>query len=129
MSARAPLLELTWAGFDAAVDVIAAQCSWRDRAGVHAASSDGVVLAMALADRLGLNVLELPGPGMLLVDAVSSAALVEKAAAWSDVEAWVWVDCSSAGQWPSVMKAMGRACLVFPWQRSCRREFVPGFDD
>lgn len=128
MSARAPLLELTWAGFDAAVDVIAAQCRWRDRPGVHAASPDGAVLAQALADRLGLNVLELPGPGMLLVDVVSSAAVAEKAAAWADVEVWVWVDCSG-GRWPSAVKAVGRAHLVFPWQRSCRRPFVSGFDD
>lgn len=57
----APTLQLTWAGFDAAVDLIAAQCRWRDRAGVHgvdAVDAAGQLLALALADRLGLNVLQ-----------------------------------------------------------------------
>lgn len=125
MTDPSPLMELTWAGFDVAVDLIAAQCLRRDRSGVHAASADGEVLAERLAERLGLNVLELPTPGMLLVDAHATDELAEKAAAWSDVEAWVWVDTSSAGRWPSVMKVAGRAALRFPW----RREFVPGFDD
>lgn len=126
MTGRAgPLMELTWAGFDVAVDLIAAQCRRRDRSGVHAASVDGVPLADRLAERLGLNVLELPTPGMLLVDGHVTPELTEKAAAWADVEAWVWVDNSSAGRWPSVMKVSGGAALLFPW----RREFLPGFDD
>lgn len=125
MTAPSPLLELTWAGFDVAVDLIAAQCRRRDRSGVHAASADGEPLAQRLAEQLGLNVLELPTPGMLLVDAHVTPELIEKAACWSDVEAWVWVDTSSAGRWPSVMKVMGRTALRFPW----RREFLPGFDD
>jgi hypothetical protein len=120
-----PTLELTWAGFDAAVDLIAAQCRRRDRSGVHAASVDGEALAERLAAQLGLNVLELPTPGMLLVDAHVTPELIEKAACWSDVEAWVWVDTSPGGRWPSVVKVAGRAALRFPW----RREFLAGFDD
>jgi hypothetical protein len=125
MNNRTPRFELHWAGFDAAVDLIAAQCRWRDRPGVHAASSDGEPLAAALSARLGLTLLELPGPGMLLVDASPTDALQEKASAWSDVEAWVWVDTSSRGLWPSVVKVTGPAVLLFPW----RRQFLPGFDD
>jgi hypothetical protein len=125
MNNRTPRLELTWAGFDAAVDLIAAQCRWRDRPGVHAASADGEPLAAALSTRLGLSLLELAGPGMLLVDATPTEALQEKASSWGDVEAWVWVDTSSRGRWPSVMKACGPAVLLFPW----RRQFLPGFDD
>ena len=120
-----PTLELTWAGFDAAVDLIAAQCRRRDRSGVHAASVDGDALAERLAAQLGLNVLELPSPGMLLVDATATDAMAEKAASWADVEAWVWIDNSSHGRWQSVMKVVGSARLLFPW----RREFLAGFDD
>jgi hypothetical protein len=118
-------MQLTWDGFDVAVDLIAAQCRRRDRSGVHAASADGVWLAERLAEHLGLNVLELPTPGMLLVDAIVTPELSQKAAAWSDVEAWVWVDTSRSCCWQSVMKAPFPAALLFPW----RREFVPGFDD
>ena len=124
MMASTARLELTWAGFDAAVDLIAAQCRWRDRPGVHAASADGEPLAAALSTRLGLNLLELAGPGMLLVDATPTDALQEKASAWGDVDAWVWVDTSTRGLWPSVMKACGPAVLLFPW----RRHFVTGDD-
>lgn len=125
MPQRQPLMQLTWDGFEVAVDLIAAQCRRRDRSGVHAASVDGEELATRLAQLLGLNVLELPTPGMLLVDAHVTDSLIEKAVAWSDVEAWVWVDTSRKGRWQSVMKAPFPAALLFPW----RREFVPGFDD
>lgn len=124
-AARPPQLELTWAGFEVAVDLIAAQCLRRDRSGVHAATADGVVLAERLAERLGLNVLELPTPGMLLVDASVTGPLLEKAASWPDVESWVWVDTTPKGRWQSVVKVSGSVALRFPW----RREFVPGFDD
>ena len=69
---RPPLMFLTWAGFDAAIDLIAAQCVRRDRSGVYGASSSGVVMAVALSDRLSLPLLQYPTPGMLLVDAVAT---------------------------------------------------------
>ena len=55
-----PVLQLTWAGFEAAVDLIAAQCRWRDRAGLYGADAAGQLLCYELSKRLGLNILPRP---------------------------------------------------------------------
>lgn len=111
----APTLQLTWAGFDAAVDLIAAQCQWRDRAGAYGADPAGQLLAHALAPRLGLNVLSMPGPGMVelhgAVDQPPSSLW-----AWPDVEVWVWVDMTPDHRLQSVVKATPGARVLMPWQ-------------
>ncbi len=132
MKPSPPILQLTWAGFDAAVDLIAAQCVRRDRSGVWSPSAAGLMLAVALAERLGMNVLQLPTPGMLLVDAEASPELRRHADRAEDADVWVWVDNSAEQQWNSAMKVSGLALLLFPWQQApscCRRQFVQGFDD
>lgn len=88
---------------------------------------EGLKLRNGLLRELGpVQVLGVRCGGQLLLgDATPTDALQEKAVAWPDVEAWVWVDTSSRGRWPSVMKATGPAVLLFPW----RRQFLPGFDD
>lgn len=132
MKPRPPILQLTWAGFDAAVDLIAAQCVRRDRSGVWSPSTAGLMLAVALSERLGINVLQLPTPGMLLVDAEASPELLRYAERAEDADVWVWVDNSAEHQCNSAMKVAGPALLLFPWQQApscCRRQFVQGFDD
>jgi hypothetical protein len=129
---RPPLLQLTWAGLEAAIDLIAACCDRRDRCGVYGASPAGQVLAVALAERLGLNVLPLPTPGMLLVDGAVTTELQRHASRYDDADTWVWVDDSPDHTWNSVMKLQGSATLAYPWQElpaTCRRAFVSGFDD
>jgi hypothetical protein len=132
MTKRLPVVQLTWAGFEAAVDVIAASCCRRDRSGVHAATPAGMVLAVALAERLGLNVLQQATPGMLLVDCYNTPELRRASEAHEDVEPWVWADGSPSHRWNSAVKIQGPAALVLPWQdagASCRRPFLAGFDD
>lgn len=131
MTARLPLLQLTWAGFDAAVDLIAAQCRWRDRAGVHGADDAGQMLAAALADRLGLNVLPAIGPGMVELHGLARR-VPASSWAWPDVEVWAWVDATQEQTVQSVMKVTPRTRILMPWQdasASQRRVFVAGFDD
>jgi hypothetical protein len=128
---RPPVLQLTWAGFEAAVDVIAAQCRWRDRAGIYGADAAGQLLAYALSERLGLNTLPQAGPGRIELHglAIKSPA---SCWAWPDVEVWAWVDATEAQSVQSVMKVTAGTTVLMPWQdagASQRREFVAGFDD
>jgi hypothetical protein len=122
-----PTLSLTWAGFDAAVDLIAAQCR-RGLTGVCGMDRGGLVLAWALADRLGLEVTERPRAGGLLVYGV-----LEGAPRYLRVEVGQicsWVSMTQIGQ--SVMTASRGTRVLMPWQdapASCSRPFVAGFDD
>lgn len=127
---RPPTLQLTWAGFEAAVDLIAAQCRWRDRAGLYGADAAGQLLAYELAERLGLNVLPQAGPGRIELHGLATKP-VASTWAWPDVEVWVWVDATEAQQLQSVMKVTPGTTVLMPWQddATCRRAFVPGFDD
>lgn len=135
MSVRPPLMVLTWAGFDAAVDLIAAQCVRRDRSGVHGISGAGQVLAVALSDRLSLSLLQHPTPGMILVDAVVSdrSSFIKLASDTEDVDPWAWVDATTDKQVSSVLKVDGAcAAVVLPWQdipATCREPFLRGFHD
>lgn len=125
------ILQLTWAGFDAAVDLIAAQCRWRDRAGVHGVDPAGQLLALALAERLGMNALPMAGPGTIELHGVVTRAPASSWA-WPNVEVWAWVDATPAQGVLSVVKATPGTQVLMPWQdaeASQRRPFVPGFDD
>lgn len=125
------ILQLTWAGFDAAVDLVSAHCIWRDRAGVYGADPGGQVLALALAERLGLNVLPMAGPGMIELHGVVTKPPASSWA-WPDVEVWAWVDATHEHRVQSAMKATPGTVILMPWQdarASQRRTFVPGFDD
>lgn len=131
MTPRPPILQLTWAGFDAAVDVIAAQCRWRDRAGIYGADAMGCLLAYSLAERLGLNTLPQPGPGTLELYGVVSKPPASSWA-WPDVDVWAWVDATPGQAVQSVVKASYRTRVLMPWQDAAaatRRPFVPGLDD
>lgn len=129
---RSPRLHLTWPGFDAAVDLIAAQCRRHDRPGIYAMQPAGQVLAIALADRLGLQLLQRPQPGMLLVLGCYTGCELLAAAGLEDVEPWAWIDCSPGDSCHSVMRVQGSAQVLWPWQDAPShnpRPFVPGFDD
>lgn len=131
MTNRAPIMQLTWPGFEAAVDLIAAQCRSRDRAGLYGADLGGQLMAHALADRLGLNALQQPGPGMIELHGL----VIKPPAsswAWPDVEIWAWVDATAGQQLQSVVKVTAGTTVLMPWQdasASHRRVFVAGFDD
>jgi hypothetical protein len=128
---NAPVLQLTWAGFEAAVDLIAAQCRPRDRAGVHGVDPAGQLLAYALGERLGLNVLPQAGPGTIELHGLAVKPS-PSSWAWPDVEVWVWVDASEAQSLQSVMKVTAGTRVLMPWQDApaCHpRPFVSGFDD
>lgn len=131
MTQRPPILQLTWAGFEAAVDLIAAQCRWRDRAGVHGGDAMGQLLAYSLAERLGLNTLPNAGPGTLEVHGLVRKPPASRWA-WPDVDVWAWVDATPEHEVQSVVKATVGTRVVMPWQdadAACRRSFVPGLDD
>jgi hypothetical protein len=131
MTNRAPIMQLTWAGFEAAVDVIAAQCRPRDRAGVHGADAAGQLLAYALSERLGLNALPQAGPGTIEIHGLAIKPS-PSTWAWPDVEVWAWVDATEAQSVQSVMKVTAGTTVLMPWQdasASQRRTFVARFDD
>lgn len=121
------LLQLTWAGLEAAVDVIAAQCP-RDRVGVHGVDRGGQVLAWALSERLGLEVMRQPGASMLQLHGV---VVSQPRILWGDALVWSWIDASPGQNIVSVVKVTPGTMVLMPWQDAptCRREFVPGFDD
>lgn len=127
----APTMQLTWAGFEAAVDLIAAQCRWRDRAGLYGVDAGGQLLAYALSDRLGLITLPQAGPGRLELHGLVTTPPASSWA-WPDVEVWAWVDATEGQSVQSVVKVTPRTTVLMPWQdasASQRRVFVAGFDD
>lgn len=122
------ILHLTWAGLEAAVDVIAAQCP-RGRDVVCGMDRGGMVLAWALADRLGMEYSPRPVSHALMV-----YGLVERTPRTRCVDAapWAWVDMTPSHSVESVMKVTPGTLVLMPWQdavASHRRAFVPGFDD
>ncbi len=121
------LLQLTWAGFEAAVDVIAAQCP-RDRIGVHGVDRGGQVLAWALSERLGLEVMSKPGSRMLQLHGV---VVSQPRLLWGDAQVWTWIDASPGQNIVSVVKARAGTMVLMPWQDAVTppRPFVPTFDD
>jgi len=121
-------LQLTWAGLDAAVDVLAAQAP-RDCEAVCGMDRAGVVLAWALSERLGIECAARPCSGALLV-----WGLVERKPRTRCVDPaiWAWVDATDAQGVQSVMKVTPGTAVLMPWQDAavCRpRPFVSGFDD
>lgn len=124
-------IQLTWPGFDAAIDLIAAQ-SPKGRVGVYGATSAGTMLAIALADRLHLPHLEDPQRGMLLVEGWAwNDNLSMFATNYEDVEVWVWVD-TTPGVYNSVCRMDGVSYVAMPWQDSamdCIDHFIPDFHD
>lgn len=130
-SSRPPILQLTWPGFEAAVDVIAAQCRWRDRAGIYGADAAGQLLAYELSERLGLNTLPQAGPGRIELHGVATKPIAATWA-WPDVEVWAWVDATADHDVQSVVKATAGTRVLMPWQDAAtayRRVFIPGLDD
>ena len=125
-------VQLTWPGFDAAIDLIAAQCRSNDRSGVFGVTSAGTMLAIALADRLNLKNLEGPENGMLLVEAwVWDQRLSNFADNYDDVEVWAWVD-TTPDFYNAVCRLEGISCLAMPWQDAaldCLDHFIPTFHD
>ena len=125
------MLQLTWAGFDAAVDLIVAQCRWRDRAGVHGVDAAGQLLAYSLSERLGLNTLPQAGPGILDLHGVARR-VPASGWAWPDLDVWAWVDATPEQTVQSVMKVTAETIILMPWQDAAahtKRPFVVGFDD
>ena len=127
------VMQLTWAGFDAAIDVIAALVDRpQDRSGVYGGTDIGRFMAVALAYRLGTTTLELPSPGMLLVDGLGyDDRLKEVEQQYEDSQTWVWIDSTPGRIYQSVMKADDKTRVCWPWEDAlvCPETFVDGFHD
>ena len=128
-------LQLTWAGFDAAVDLIAAQCN-KKLSGVYGATTTGQMLAIPLASRLDVPLLVKPKDKMLLVDGHAwNLSLAQFAYKHEDVEVWVWVDSTPMGAYNAVFRLPSPElpCVAMPWQDAivdCFSEpFISGFHD
>ena len=129
-------LQLTWAGFDAAVDLIAAQCCRSHVDCVHAQSSPGLMLAIAVAERLKLPVCDFPQDKMLLLEGHAwDKGFLEYAHRYKNVEAWVWIDTTPDGIYNAVVKMPSGSVqrVAMPWQDAlinyCNELFIPGFHD
>ncbi len=123
-----PTLHLTWAGLDAAVDVIAAQAP-RYCTAICGMDRAGIVLAWALADRLAVPCAARPQASALLL-----WGLVERKhrSRCADAAIWAWVDMTARHGTNSVMKVTPGTAVLMPWQDApaCHpRPFVAGFDD
>ena len=106
-------LYLTWSGFTAAVDVIAAQCERREV--VCGMDRAGQVLAWALSERLDIECASRPCNGALLV-----WGLIERAprTQCSDPAIWAWVDATPRHRIQSVVKASVGTVVLMPWQHA-----------
>lgn len=126
---RPVVLQLTWAGFDAAVDVLAALCP-RGVDVVCGMDRGGMVLAWALSERLAIECSLEPVNGALLVYGVT-LAVPQVAARCADAVVWTWVDATPERRVQSVCKATAGTRVLMPWQDAMTspRPFVPGFDD
>jgi hypothetical protein len=129
-------LQLTWAGFDAAVDLIVAQCCRSDVDCVYAPSSSGLMLAIPVADRLKLPLSDTPQDNMLLLEGHAwDCALSCYASRYKNAQPWVWLDTTLDGIYNSVVKmpSVKPVCVAMPWQDAmidcCNELFIPGFHD
>lgn len=126
-------LQLTWDGFEAAVDIIAAMVDHpQNLSGVYGGTDIGRFLAVAVAYRLGMSTLEVPSPGMLLVDgAVDNDEVLKVLAGYEESQAWVWVDATGESLYNSVMKVGPGMQVSYPWEDalSCRELFIGGLHD
>jgi hypothetical protein len=120
-------LRLTWAGFEAAVDVLAAQCP-RDRVGVFGVDRGGQLLAWALSERLGIELMQQPGSGMLQLHGVMVS---QPRLLWGDALVMTWLDATPGQNLVAVCRATPGTTVLMPWQDAptSRRPFVHGFDD
>lgn len=130
------VVQLTWAGFDAAVDLIVAQCRRANVDCVHAPSSPGLMLAIPVADRLKFPISDTPQDNMLLLEGHAwNFALADYAHQYDNVEAWVWVDTTFECVYNSVIKmpCAKRPSIAMPWQDAlidyCNEPFISGFHD
>ena len=129
-------VQLTWAGFDAAVDLISAQCN-NKCSGVMGASSAGQMLAIPLAFRLQVPYLDKPKDNMLLVDGHTwNLSLSQFAYKFEDVEVWVWVDSTPMGAYNAIVRLPSPElpCVAMPWQDAIlecgtAEPFISGFHD
>lgn len=120
-------LHLTWAGLDAAVDVIAAQAP-RHCTTVCGMDRAGTVLAWALSERLGIECAGRPCSGALLLWGLAARKPRTRCL---DAAIWAWVDMTARHRVESVMKVTPGTEVLMPWQDAlaCTRDFIPGFDD
>ena len=126
-------MQLTWWGFESAVDIIGAQCG-RGRPGIYGASHIGQFLAVAIGYRLNLPVLRNPIDGMLVVDGVAGDMTFANKYEKFDAELWVWVDQTPQKAYNSVMTTDSGVKIYLPWEdpmvsTSCSETFVSGFHD
>lgn len=124
---RPVVMRLTWAGFDAAVDVMSALCP----SGVDVVCGvdrGGMVLAWALSERLDIEYSLRPVSGALLVYGLVTSRPRSRCA---DPVLLAWVDASPEQAVQSVCKATAGTRVLMPWQDAVAspRPFVPGFDD
>lgn len=124
---RAIVLRLTWAGFDAAVDVLDA-ISPRGVEMVCGMDRGGMLLAWALSERLGIECTTRPGVGALLVHGVVER---EPRVRRPGTSVLAWVDATPGQSVQSVCKASAGTQVLMPWQDAIGspRPFVPRLDD
>ncbi len=124
-------IQLTWPGFDAAIDLIAAQCN-RKCSGVYGPTSAGTMLAIALASRLNVAHLNKGQNGMLLVEGWGwDRQIADFAERFEDVEVWVWID-TTPNYYNAVCRMETVNCVAMPWQDAaldCSQPFIPTFHD
>lgn len=126
-------MQLTWWGFESAVDIIGAQCG-RGRPGIYGASHIGQFLAVAIGYRLQMPVLKNPIDEMLVVEGVASDMTFANSYEKFDAELWVWVDQTPQKAYNSVMTTDNGVEVWLPWEdpliaRHCSETFVAGFHD
>lgn len=113
------VLQLNWAGFDAAVEQIAASVDPATLTGVYGIPRGGLVLAVALSHRLGLPLVESVCASTLIVDDIrdSGATLEALRAGGLTGPVWVWATRQTEPEgYGAVLTGIGPSWVIFPWE-------------
>ena len=124
-------LQLTWSGFETAVDLIVAQSS-RHCSGVYGESAVGKFLAVAVAYRLEVPVLDGPAFKMLVTEGVANDEELHDRYLSHSAQVWVWIDQSINKTYNSVITVDRTANIFMPWEDAfgpCSETFISGFHD
>lgn len=115
--------ELTWAGFDVAVQTIADAFADQGLSAVCGIPRGGLPLAVAISHRLGLPLVYTPAPGVLLVDDIhdSGRTLADWRIPGSPAAVWVTREAKPADHF-AVLTDVGPGWFTFPWEDPRRVE-------
>ena len=112
--------QLSWADFDACVQVLTERFGDRSLNGVFGIPRGGLCLAVGLSHSLGLPLLTAPDNHCLIVDDVyeTGRTLQGLRLQWPQATYAVWVSKSQPQWWDAAEVTLSSEWLLFPWENA-----------